>query len=471
MSNQKYEYRQFKVTELLLNPENPRFNPMKHQTEIISAMIEDQQLKLVTLAEHILEYGLNPVDIILIERYGEQWLVREGNRRITALKLLNNPDLVSDNYPKIKKKFYELNKRLYNALIENITCVIMEDKATIDEWVRLKHTGENDGAGTVNWNSQQSSRFNSQTSGNADLYMTFLDELKTLDAIPKEYKDHFVNIRKTNFDRLLSDPDVRKLFNVSNKSGRFSFTGDMPQYFLIALQDLIFNNLSVGKIYTKYDRKKYIDELQERANQESSFKSATYKLDDEICNSTNILGGKSIQGVTVDENSFNSNITPTFTTFPKGHRSYPTERKTLIPQPHTLSISQPRILKIYRELKTLDINTYPNAVASLFRTFIELSVDYYILKHNNIITNTDEDSKLFKKIEAITTYFANNKIAKEPVLRIARQMSSNQSQNHSLKTFHSYVHNMRGTPISADLKTAWDDLWPFTEKIWSTMEL
>jgi len=53
MSGQKHEYKQLKVTELLLNPENPRFISMKHQTEIISATIENQQSMLMAFSEKI----------------------------------------------------------------------------------------------------------------------------------------------------------------------------------------------------------------------------------------------------------------------------------------------------------------------------------------------------------------------------------------------------------------------------------
>ena len=66
MAGQKYEYKQVKIADLLLNTSNPRFNPVKHQTETILAMVEDQQGKLVTLAAHIIENGLNPTDIILV---------------------------------------------------------------------------------------------------------------------------------------------------------------------------------------------------------------------------------------------------------------------------------------------------------------------------------------------------------------------------------------------------------------------
>lgn len=105
MSAQKYEYKQINVTELLLNPDNPRFDPVKHQTETICAMIDDQKEKLSTLAEHIIDNGLNPTDIILVRPHQGQWLVLEGNRRVTALKLVNEPGLIPTQYAKLKRIF------------------------------------------------------------------------------------------------------------------------------------------------------------------------------------------------------------------------------------------------------------------------------------------------------------------------------------------------------------------------------
>ena len=145
MVKQKHVYRQIRITDLLLNPSNPRFNPVQHQKETILSMIEDQQNKLVTLAEHILENGLNPTDIILVCPHQNQWLVLEGNRRVTALKLVNEPDLVPAQFAKLKRDFQKLNAILDNSILESIPCVIIEDKDVANEWIRLKHTGENDG--------------------------------------------------------------------------------------------------------------------------------------------------------------------------------------------------------------------------------------------------------------------------------------------------------------------------------------
>lgn len=76
------------------------------------------------------------------------------------------------------------------------------------------------------------------------------------------------------------------------------------------------------------------------------------------------------------------------------------------------------------------------------------------------------DSTLSKKIEELTKDLENRQIMNRHELRAARQMSSSPTQNQSIQTFHSFVHNMNRTPNSTDLKSAWDDLWPFIDSIW-----
>ena len=463
MGVQKYEYKQINVTELLLNPENPRFNPVKHQTETLSAMVEDQKEKLSTLAEHIIDNGLNPTDIILVRPFQKQWLVLEGNRRVTALKLVNEPDLVPSQYAKLKRDFQKLNAVLDKDLLEHIPCVIIEDPALANEWIRLKHTGENDGAGTVRWDGQQTSRFSAQTSGNADNRIVFLDELKMRSEIPQTYKDAFSSIKKTNFDRLMGDPDVRALLGIDVENGKFILSNGVNTYLLFVLYDLAIADLSVGAIYHKSDRKKYIEELQQRAEQQKSTPAGS------------VPTGSSDSEESPDDSSpdetarGNSNRTPPSqgesSARTRNARSYPINRKPLIPAQHRLTISHARIVKIFNELKQLDTDTYPNAVSVLFRVFIELSADCYIAK-NSTITGVNAENKLGKKIEAVAADLESKQIMTANELRGVRQMVSSPTQNSSIKTFHSYVHNKDITPSSTDLKSAWDDLWPFIECMW-----
>ena len=90
----------------------------------------------------------------------------------------------------------------------------------------------------MRWNSQQTSRFSYQVTSSADSRAVFLDKLKEMDEIPEDYKKQFVNIKKTNFDRLIGDPDVRKLVGVDSIDGRYELPNGVNQYLLEILHDL-----------------------------------------------------------------------------------------------------------------------------------------------------------------------------------------------------------------------------------------
>lgn len=96
-----------RLTYLFVNTENYRFEPLTSQKEAIDKMIEDQGEKLYNLASDIMEFGLSPVDLIQVTLSGEEnkYIVLEGNRRVTSLKLLNNPSLIGDNNIGLRKNF------------------------------------------------------------------------------------------------------------------------------------------------------------------------------------------------------------------------------------------------------------------------------------------------------------------------------------------------------------------------------
>lgn len=454
---------------MLLNPNNPRFNPVEYQSETITAMIEDQQDKLAVLARHIITHGLNPSALILVQPYNNQWLVREGNRRMTALKLVNEPSLIPSNNSKLKKDFQQLNLIVDHDLLQNIPCVILEDEKDINEWVRLKHTGQNDGAGTVSWDGQQTSRFRTFVEGKADMRLAFLDYLRILPTLPGDLKANLQNIKKTNFDRLMGDPDVRNFLGIEIIDGELRIIGTINDFLMLVLYDLAYDNISVGKIYYKENRKDYLESLKQRITQKTSdnetseYQSNSTPPDNKTSGTNN---GFESDFTKSNSSSTNSSNATSSNGQAKKNPSYPINRKTLVPSIHKLSIGHPRILKIFNELKTITIDDYPNAVSVLFRTFIELSADYYLAKYKLSGNKLNTDSKLSYKINSIATYMEENNIMNNHQLRAIRQMSSSETQNQSIKTFHSYVHNKDVTPTNADLKSAWDDIWPFIEKIW-----
>lgn len=345
-------YKNINITNLLLNPSNPRFNPVEHQSEAIDAMIRDQQDKLVVLAKHIALYGLNPSDLILVKPYNKQWVVCEGNRRVTALKLANEPSLISSDFPKLKKEFQLLSLTIDKNLLENIQCVILDNEDEINEWVRLKHTGQNEGSGTVSWDGQQTSRFRAIAEGKPDMRLTFLDDLRRIEAVPQFIKDRLGDIKKTNFDRLIGDPDIRNILGLEIVDNKLQLVEGINPFLLMVLSDLVYEDLSVGTIYLKKDRIKYIESLKERLKQEDS-EIADRQNSEDSCTTRDTnkghgtgfytsSGDYSASGETKGEQQSSSATQAASNTDnnQKKASSYHINRKTLVPSPHKLKGSE-----------------------------------------------------------------------------------------------------------------------------------
>ncbi|HXL25103.1 MAG TPA: ParB/Srx family N-terminal domain-containing protein, partial [Chthoniobacterales bacterium] len=106
--------RDLKIENLLLDVENPRISRAGGQKDALQKIIEDQDVKLVALAESIIEDGgLNPMDRLLVIRspdVKDKYVVLEGNRRFAAIKILHNPAVLTglEVRAMIQKRFEDL---------------------------------------------------------------------------------------------------------------------------------------------------------------------------------------------------------------------------------------------------------------------------------------------------------------------------------------------------------------------------
>ncbi len=101
------------ISNLLLDLDNPRFpRIVESQREAINLMVEIQSDKIEALARDISEFGLDPSERLIVYKNdvsedNKSYTVAEGNRRLTALKILHEPDLTENEKlkSKIKKSF------------------------------------------------------------------------------------------------------------------------------------------------------------------------------------------------------------------------------------------------------------------------------------------------------------------------------------------------------------------------------
>lgn len=442
----EHETRLIKVISLEINTENPRFEMVSNQREAIAVMIEDQKNKLIKLAQDIVENGLNPSDLVIVTPHGknkEKFFVLEGNRRVTALKLLSNTNLIPEKHKMVFNKFRQLSVEFKKFPVKMVPCVIFSDVDEANKWIKLKHTGENEGVGTVTWDAQQKSRFEERYEGKSTYALQVIDFLNKDEEVHDSVKTTLPKIPSSNLQRLLSDPDVRELMGITIEDGRV-VTDYLPREIrkplLKVIKDLARDDFTVKEIYYKDDRLNYLE---------------TFKPDE--------LPDKTV--TTSRWEVITPNPPKNVRKKKKTSKPLSVTRNTVIPKSCIIHIDSPRVNRIYRELKDLDLKYFVNAAAITLRVFVELSVDSFI-ETSDMEANSNE--KLNNKVAKVVEHMRASKILSKDELKPINTAIANPNSILSINTFNAYVHNKHLNPVDSDLKTTWDNIEPFVLALWDS---
>lgn len=453
-----HETKLIKISNLKINSENPRFETVENQREAINSIIENQKEKLIRLGDDIIENGLNPSDLIIVTPDSNDinsYIVLEGNRRITTLKILNNPNLVTTTAMSgLLNRFKKLSDKFNENPIFKAQCVVFENEMEAMKWIKLKHTGENEGVGTVTWDAQQKARFEEKIEGKSSYALQIIEHLKNDEGFEENLKSELSKIPSSSLQRLLTDPNVRKVIGLDIKNGKIvtSYSSDEIRKPLSKIvRDLTNPDFTVKQIYYKEDRENYIETFERLDIPVKDFDMEEWEIDGKNYNK-----------------SINNNVDTNKSDTEKKKTNVPlsTDRKRLIPNKCIIQIREKRINKIYRELKDLHVDEFENAVSVLFRVFIELSVDTFI--ESKELDCTIKDA-LALKVGKVVTYLKENTDITDQQLSPVNTSISNKNSFLSMVTFHQYVHNKHVIPSPKELKITWDSLEPFLMKLWETI--
>jgi len=237
------------VDKLIVNPENYRFDPVDTQDEAINLMIETKGMEIVKLAEHILQNGLDEAkDIRVLEQEG-YYIVLDGNRRITAVKCLLNPSLIK--MEKWKKEFEKLPTLFRKDPPTEVSCKVYPNEKSASEWIRLDHTGKNDGAGQDPWGAPEKDRFSYKFGDKLSPAMQILSLLEA-----KGYSFDNSKLKITTINRILSYPSSRVFLGIDKKNGIIQIISNEEESItrLVALYNTIIDK--DVKVATVYDKEK-----------------------------------------------------------------------------------------------------------------------------------------------------------------------------------------------------------------------
>lgn len=223
------------VAQLDLDIVNPRIKPEDNQTEAMRSLlaVEKDGEKVYELARDICEAGmLDPGDRLFVTPIAEsvdRYVVLEGNRRLTALRLLSQPGMLDRDdigmTSAMRNKFKRLQTEFKDSWPVEVDVVVFDSREAAKRFIRLRHTGENAGAGRSAWSSLQVARFD-----NTGLWqcLSYLRESRALDLAVINALDRSV-FSITNFERVSGTLEFQERFGVSIGRTTFKITADQQR--------------------------------------------------------------------------------------------------------------------------------------------------------------------------------------------------------------------------------------------------
>lgn len=198
-----YQIQFIDIDRVFLDQRNPRHERLQSEREAIDYLCSRENV--LALAKDIVEHGLNPLEQFgLIPDGNEAYLAAEGNRRLCALKLLHDPDRVTD--PRLRRAFEKVAEG-WQAPTQ-IPAVLFKNRGEVKLWLERIHAGFAGGRGRRQWDAEKKARHTG--------YRRNLKAQKLLD-VAEEYGFISPDARKgrlSTVDRYVSNPVFRHVLGL-----------------------------------------------------------------------------------------------------------------------------------------------------------------------------------------------------------------------------------------------------------------
>lgn len=427
------------MASLLLDETNPRFSePATSQRDALNKLLADAPHKIVNLAEDISnESSVNPTELPVCVVEDGALVVIEGNRRLAALKLLRNPDLADDDVH--SSSFRAIAKGGQGP--ESLFCYTSPDREAARHWLELRHTGENDGLGVVEWQAWQSNNFRRRRGSQADRATIFCSAVAADFPDEAELLADIATVRRerlTTLGRLVADPEVRSNFG-------FNFVDDGIEFYferehIFAGMQQIFGDLAgdvgVSQIKSKEQRATYI----KKAAEAQALPPRGERRLEPRSPGTN--GENTAPDQSADP--------PGGTALPHTRRKMPREENVIFKGLKLRHVDL-RTSKVLTQAQGVDIATAPAVAAVMLRVVLELTVTEVVLKFG---LGKDEIS-LKKKIAAVLRRLdpnIENPVKREASLATPWIRSQSEDGGVAVQAMHAYVHNVMTNPTVGEVR-------------------
>ncbi|MGK4342634.1 hypothetical protein ACSMFT_15810 [Ectopseudomonas oleovorans] len=454
------------INSTLLDSENARHGERHSQSEIYewmsTGLIGDKVYKLAT---EIAAKGLSPFDTlgVIPSKDGDKkpWIVVEGNRRVAALKFLNNPNLCPN--PKLRKQYEQTRSKATARIPLRVEFAIFKDFPDAAYWIQLRHGGEAGGAGVSSWGAKEYDSFLARL-GERSTNRPAVEILSYALSKGLINSDQYENIPTTTLYRLLSTPAVREQLGCHISKGKVYRIAD-EDYFnraITAVLELMASGeASVTKLKSKDQRKDFVKDIKQ-TGEWGDYEAHPPQL---ISAALGVQYLDSDNETKAPSSSTNSN---------EGKIAKPrsgTRERLFTTRNHELNIpsNEIKVHDIVRELATLkhsgDKGT-PISVAFLLRALLELSSDHYLTVNPDAIRRLEPNTPLREKVKCSAKHMHLNGKLSQVSLDVVLRHCAEDGGMLTISTLQRYLHSTAHFPNGETLNSMWSELKDYIIECW-----
>lgn len=479
---------QIDVSKLSLDLKNFRTVPQKNEKDAIKAMISIKAERFFAVLESIISDGYLLTENIILLQDGEKYIVKEGNRRVAALKLIhglhkiayfNLPTSIAENIKKLDATWKKENTK--------VPCTIFSAKEIdkVDRVVSLAH-GKGEKASRDPWNSVARARHNRDINKIAEPSLDLLEKyLKKGNNINNQQKERWGG----EYPLTILDEVLRKIYarlsltNAAEIAKKYPQIGKRDEIENI-LRDIGLELITFATVRQPNFAEAYgIPPLPENSgnsgtssstpanntasNTQAGSASGTTSSDANPSQNSGSTGSNN--GSTSSTSSNSGGSQPTATNTRKAHSiNDPKYVASLLRKFNPRGNNRQKVVTLRDEIKKLKIEQNPIAFCFLLRSMFEISSKAYCLDHSISTTKSGGREKtLVELLRSATDHLTNGNTntAKIKVLHGAMTEISKSDGILSVTSMNQLVHNPSFSVVSSDICAIFSNVYPLLEEM------
>lgn len=415
-------YKLVSIEDIPVNKENDRHGNLLSEEQSIGWLFKKYNNHMRNLARSIAENG-SVLEVPLLLDSNGRFVLKDGNRRVTCLKLLNKPAAAPT--VELTNFFEALVDQFQFTPLTEISCRVESDPNFVDQLIALRHLGSQEGVGVSPWNDRMKHNFARRTGHRAeDTPADFIESLlidKKL--LPKDFQ-----IPRSTTNRLFSSNKLLARFDIRKSTTGLEYVGSDPtklQHLSRIARDFAERKKTLPDVWDAKSKEAYLLEVFDGCHQSAP--------------------------------EIKSSDTPPIPRRSKSLQANGVTRDTLIPRdlarPNWKADSH-KILYVWEELSH-DLRFPKNtmSIAVMFRVLVELSAANYVAVNGLNPRDQTLKSLLFSCIDHL---IENDLITVSQKDDYSAVISG--SQIFSIKTMQRYVHSPYLMPSPDSLRSHWDSL-------------